>query len=229
MNEGLWVVMLLANFGAILLAYRLFGRTGLYAWMAIACIVANIQVVKTVNLFGLTATLGNIVYASSFLATDILSENHGRKDAARAVQIGFFALVMMTVLMILALWFRPDPSDFAQKSLKTIFGFMPRIALASLAAYLLSQSHDVVAFHFWKRLRPEPRFLWLRNNASTIVSQLLDTTVFCTIAFTGVFPAAVFWKIFLTTYVLKFVVAALDTPFVYAARSLHDRGLIPRE
>jgi len=228
-NEGLWALMLLVNFGAILLAYRLYGRTGLYAWMAIACIVANIQVIKVIKLFGITATLGNIVYASSFLATDILSENHGRKDAARAVKIGFFALVTMTVLMNLALWFRPDPADFADKSLRTIFGFMPRVALGSLTAYLLSQSHDVIAFHFWKRLRPERHYLWLRNNASTIISQLLDTVVFCTIAFAGVFPWPVFWKIFLTTYVLKFVVAALDTPFVYFARSLHDRGLVPED
>jgi len=227
LNELLWIVMLLVNFGGILLIYRWQGKIGLYAWMAMACIVANVQVIKVIRLFGVTATLGNIVYASSFLATDILSENHGRRDAGRAVQIGFFSLVMMTVLMNLALWFRPDPSDFAQKSLDTIFGFMPRVALGSLAAYAISQWHDVVAFHFWKRIRPEKKFLWLRNNASTMVSQLLDTTVFCTIAFAGVFPARVFWNIFITTYVLKVVVAALDTPFVYVARTMHDRGVTP--
>ena len=229
MNEMLWLCMLLANFGAILLAYRFFGRVGLYAWMPIAGIVANIQVIKTVSLFGVTATLGNIVYATSFLATDILSENHGRREATRAVRIGFFALVVMTLLMSLALRFKPDPSDFSQKSLETIFGYMPRVVLASLTAYLLSQFHDVHAFHFWKGRYPAKRFLWLRNNASTMVSQLIDTCVFCSIAFIGVFPRDVFWKIFWTTYVLKFVVAALDTPFVYMARSMHDRGVVSED
>ena len=226
MNELLWCGMLLVNFGGILLVYRRFGPVGLYAWMAMACIVANIQVVKVVEIFGLTATLGNIVYASSFLATDILSENHGKKAAGRAVHIGFFSLVMMTILMNMALWFEPAAADFSQKALETIFGFMPRIVLASLSAYLLSQWHDVAAFHFWKRIRPGRRYLWLRNNASTMISQLIDTTVFCTIAFAGVFEPREFWSIFITTYVLKFVVAALDTPFVYLARTIHDRGLI---
>ena len=222
MNELLWAGMLLANFGAILLLYRMYGRTGLYIWIPIACIVANIQVVKTISLFGQTATLGNIVYASSFLVTDILSENYGKRSANRAVAMGFFSLIMMTLLMNVALIFKPDPSDFAQESLQTIFGFMPRIVLGSLTAYGLSQCHDVAAFHFWKRLLPGKRFLWVRNNASTMVSQLIDTTVFCTIAFAGVFQRTVFWDIFWTTYVIKWLVAVLDTPFVYLARHMHE-------
>ena len=226
MNEWLWLGMLLGNFGAILLVYRLYGRMGLYIWIPIACIVANIQVVKTITLFGQTATLGNIVYATSFLVTDILSENYGRKDANRAVFIGFFSLIVMTLMMNVALLFQPAPSDFAQESLKTIFGFMPRIVLGSLTAYALSQFHDVAAFHFWKRLLPGKRFLWMRNNASTMVSQLIDTAVFCTIAFLGVFSWPVFWDVFWTTYVIKWFVAVLDTPCVYLARHMHEKRWI---
>mgnify|MGYP002354213589 CR=1 FL=1 len=225
-NEFLWLCTLAANFGAILLVYRFFGRNGLYAWIPIACILANIQVIKTVTLFGMTATLGNIVYATSFLATDILSENYGRREASRAVLIGFVSLVVMTALMNLALWFEPAPSDFAQEHLHGIFSFMPRIAAASITAYLLSQYHDVHAFHFWKRLLPDARFLWVRNNASTMVSQLIDTVVFCCIAFIGVFEAGVFWQVLLTTYVLKWLVAAADTPCVYVARAMHQRGVV---
>lgn len=227
MNELLWAGMLLANFGAVLLAYRLYGRLGLYIWIPISVIVANIQVIKAVNLFGLDATLGNVVYATSFLVTDILAENYGRKDATRAVGIGFFALLAMTGLMSLALRFIPSEADFAQESLTTIFGFMPRIAAASLIAYLVSQYHDIWAFFFWKQRRPTTRFLWLRNNASTMVSQLLDTAIFTTIAFWGVFEGNVFWQIFWSTYLLKWIVAALDTPFVYLAKWLKDKGHIP--
>jgi len=227
MNELLWAGMLLANFGAVLLAYRLYGRLGLYIWIPISAIVANIQVIKAVNLFGLDATLGNIVYATSFLVTDILSENYGRKDATRAVGIGFFALLSMTGLMSLALRFVPSEADFAQESLATIFGFMPRIAGASLIAYLVSQYHDIWAFAFWKKRRPATRFLWLRNNASTMLSQLLDTAIFTVIAFWGVFEGSVFWQIFWSTYLLKWIVAALDTPFVYLAKWMKDKGHIP--
>ncbi|PID75018.1 MAG: hypothetical protein CSB28_00150 [Desulfobacterales bacterium] len=218
MNEILWLVMLLANFSMILLFFRLFGKIGLFLWVPIACIVANIQVVKLVDLFGISATLGNIVYASSFLVTDILSELYGKKEATKAVKAGFLSLLAMTGLMTLALSFTPAPDDFAQKSLTTIFSIMPRIAGASLMAYLVSMSHDVWAFDFWRKRFPQDRLLWLRNNASTLVSQLMDSTIFTLVAFAGVYPANVLWQIFWTTCLLKWIVAAADTPFLYLAK-----------
>lgn len=223
MNEAYWFVMLLLNFVAIMVAFRLWGRLGLYIWIPVSVIIANIQVTKTVVLFGLEATLGNIVYATSFLATDILSECYGKRDAARAVGIGFFSLVVMTVLMNVALLFIPASSDFVQESLATIFGLMPRIALGSLVAYLISQVHDIHAYEYWKRRFPGNRWLWLRNNASTMVSQLIDTLLFTVIAFYGVFEWDVLWQIMLTTYLLKWVVAAFDTPFMYLARRWYER------
>jgi len=227
MNELYWVLLLALNFSAILLAYRFFGKTGLYIWTPIAVIVANIQVLKTIELFGVVATLGNIVYATSFLATDILNENHGREDARKAVAIGFFSLIVMTVFMNVALLFIPHSSDFAHKSLSTLFTVMPRIAVASLIAYLISQLHDIRAYHFWKTRFPDTKFIWLRNNASTMVSQLLDSLIFSTIAFYGLFPFSVFLEIVVTTYLLKWLVAALDTPLLYLAKRQFDRGKIP--
>lgn len=217
--------MLLLNFLAIMLAFRLWGRTGLFIWIPISVIIANIQVTKTVVLFGLEATLGNIVYATSFLATDILSECYGKKDAAKAVGMGFFSLVVMTVLMNVALAFIPAQSDFVQESMSTIFGLMPRIALGSLVAYVASQVHDIHAFDYWKRRKPGAKWLWLRNNASTMVSQLIDTLLFTLIAFYGVYGWDVLWQIMVTTYLLKWLVAAMDTPFMYLAQKWHEDGL----
>lgn len=219
--------MLAVNFGCILMAYRFFGKIGLYAWAPLAAVVANVQVLKLVELFGLTATLGNIVYASSFLVTDILSEIYGKKEAKKAVYLGLFALVVMTGLMNLALAFTPAADDFAQGSLATIFGFMPRIAGASLLAYFLSQTHDVWAFEFWRNRFPDIKFLWLRNNASTMVSQFIDSSLFTIIAFGGVYPTGALVEIFWTTYLLKWVVGAADTPFIYLARRWFDQKKIP--
>ncbi len=227
MNEIYWALLLLLNFGAILFIYRLFGKTGLYAWTPIAVIIANIQVLKTIELFGMVATLGNIVYATSFLATDILSENHGVKDARKAVAIGFFSLIVMTVLMNVALLFTPHSSDFANESLSTLFSIMPRIAVASLTAYLISQFHDIKAYHFWKQKFPATRHIWLRNNASTMISQLLDSLIFSFIAFYGLFSFDVFLEILITTYLLKWLVAALDTPMIYLAKKMYAQGSIP--
>lgn len=218
----LWIALMLINFLAILLFYKLFDEVGLYSWITISAIIANIQVLKTIELFGLVVTLGNIIYGTSFLATDILSELHGKEKAKKGVYIGLLTLVSMTLIMQLSLMFIPHESDFAQDALQTIFGIMPRIALASFVAYFLSQLHDVWAFDYWKGKFPERKYLWLRNNLSTMVSQLIDSIVFTFIAFYGVFETSVFIDILITTYVLKLLVAVLDTPFVYIATKIKE-------
>lgn len=228
-NELLWVLMLLANFFSILASYRLFGKTGLYVWIPIATILANIQVLKMVDLLSIGVTLGNITYASSFLVTDILSENYGKKSARKAVYIGFFSLTATVVIMNIALVFRPNEFDFIQESLSSIFAVLPRIAFASLTAYGLSQLHDVWAYHFWKNNLPGVKFLWLRNNASTMVSQLLDSIIFTFIAFWGLLPRGEFIQILITTYLLKWLVAAADTPFLYLAQAMYNKGAISEE
>lgn len=229
-NEIYWLIMLLASFLLVILAYKFFGKSGLFIWIPIATIVANIQVVQTVELFGLTATLGNIVYASSFLVTDILSEMYGRKEAHRAVWIGFFSVISMTLLMNLALFFEPIAHDefslqtFA--SLESIFNLMPRIVIASLIAYLISQRHDVWAYHFWRKRFEGRSKIWIRNNLSTMVSQLIDSVVFTFLAFYGTFEWPILLEILLTTYLLKWLVAVADTPFIYWAANIkinHDK------
>ncbi len=228
-NEILWLVLLAANFLSIILLYMFFGQTGLYVWVPIAAIIANIQVLKTIELFGITATLGNIVYAGSFLATDILSENYGKRDASKAIAFGFVGIVAVTLFMNLALLFEPASSDFVNESMTEIFSLLPRITGASLAAYLVSQLHDVWAYALWKKKYPSKRLIWLRNNLSTMVSQLIDSLVFTLAAFWGVFSGSVLLEIVVTTYVLKLIVAVADTPFVYIASYLHRRREKKRE
>ncbi len=227
-NIWFWFLFLFIDLGLAVLMYRLWGKKGLYIIIAASIIVANIQVVKTVQLFGLVATLGNVLYGSLFFTTDVLSEVYGRKSARRGVWLGFCAMILMTIWMQLALRFIPDASDFAQGSMETIFGLMPRIAAGSLIAYLLSQHHDVFAFHYWKA-KTKGKYLWLRNCASTTVSQAIDSVVFCAIAFIGVFPWAVLVEILITTYFLKFLVMLVDTPFIYWARSFSKQVIVKEE
>lgn len=224
-NESLWFLLLFANFTAILIAYRFFGKLGLYIWIPIATILANIQVLKMVDLLSIGVTLGNITYASSFLVTDILSENYGKKAAKKAVYIGFFSLTATVIIMNLALLFKPNEFDFIQESLKNIFSLLPRIALASLVAYGISQLHDVWAYNLWKNSFPGIKFLWLRNNASTMVSQLLDSVIFSFIAFWGLLSQNEFLQILVTTYLVKLLVAAIDTPFLYLARYMFSHSI----
>lgn len=223
-NELLWICFALLDLTLALGVYRFFGAVGLYGLIVFNLLLCNIQVLKTVELFGMTTTLGNVIYASVFLATDLLGEFYGKEQAKKGVYLGFATLLLAMIYMQIALLFTPAKSDFADPHLQVIFGFLPRIALASMLAYLISQLHDVWSFHFFKQ-RTNGRHLWLRNNASTLVSQLLDSLIFCAVAFIGVFEWGVWWQILLTTYLMKVIVAVLDTPFVYLAKLIKPREI----
>lgn len=217
-NEFWGLGFALFNFVLLLIMYKFFGKTGLFAWVAISTVLANIQVTKTIEIIGLTATLGNSLYASTFLATDILNEKYGKKEAKKAVWLGFSSLLIMVLVMQFGIKFIPAESDFAQGSLETIFGLIPQIAIGSMVAYLASQHLDVIIFSALRRMFPKDSQFWIRNNGSTLISQLLDTLIFTSIAFWGVFPFDVWIQIFISTYVLKFIVSVLDTPFGYLAK-----------
>ena len=221
-NEFWWFILLITGLSLQILFFYIWEKEGLFLNVIIGTIIANLQVVKTVVLFGFTATLGNVVYGSIFLSTDLLEELYGKKEARKAVWFGFASLITMTILMQIALQLSPAPEDFAQTHLEAIFSIMPRIALGSLIAYLIAQHHDVWAFGFWRKLT-KGKHLWLRNNLSTMVSQLIDTAIFCTIAFLGQFPMNIWWQIFWTTYIFKFVVAIFDTPFMYLGTYIGKR------
>lgn len=217
-NEIFGLFFTLVNFTLAILMYRFFGKKGLFAWVGCSTILANLQVVKTIEIFGLTSTLGNAMYASAFLATDIINERYGKEEAKKAVWLGFYTLLSMTVIMQMVLLFQPHTTDIAQGSLETIFGLLPRVALGSLAAFLVSQFLDVNLFTWLRKKYPTDGQFWIRNNGSTLISQFLDTLVFTSIAFLGVYEFNVWIEIFLTTYILKFIVSVLDTPFGYIAK-----------
>ncbi|SDS92397.1 hypothetical protein SAMN05444162_2615 [Paenibacillaceae bacterium GAS479] len=222
MFNFLWgVFFVFVNFALFLTCFRLFGKMGLYAWIGFATVLANIQVTETIEMFGIVMTLGNTIYASLYMTTDLINERYGGKDARRAVWFGFFILLATTVMMQMVLKFDPAETDFARESLGTIFGLMPRLALASLSAYLISQYLDVRVFSALKRKYSGRNQFWIRINGSTILSQFVDSLVFCTIAF-AFYPGytwSIWIQIFLTTYLLKFVISVASTPVLYIARS----------
>ncbi len=219
-NELLWVIFIVVQFCLLVGVYKLFGLTGLYVWIGFAIVAANIQVVKMVDLFGISATLGNIMYGSIFLATDLINEKYGRKQAQKAVYIGFVMLISFTAITQISLLFAPNQYDFAQGALETLFTLLPRITLGSLIAYLISQTLDVYLFDKIKLKYGSRNQLWIRNNGSTLVSQAIDTAIFTIIAFLGVMPFEVVMEIFWFSYVIKIVTSVVDTPFVYWMRHI---------
>ncbi|MDF2716452.1 MAG: rane protein [Paenibacillus sp.] len=227
MFNFLWgIVFVIVNFGLFLLCYRLFGRKGLYAWIGFATVLANIQVTKTIVMLGIVMTLGNTIYTSIYMATDLLNEKYGKKAATQAVWFGFFSLLASTVMMQMALVFTPldEPiAQEAQQSMSSIFGLMPRLAAGSLCAYFISQFLDVRVYSYLKTKFASYNQLWIRTNGSTALSQLVDSLVFCTIAFAGLYSFGVWVQIVVSTYLFKFVITAASTPVMYIARSFKHK------
>ena len=226
-NELLLICSLLATFSCLLLFYRFFGETGIYCWTVLATIAANIEVLLVVDAFGLEQTLGNMLFASTFLATDILSEVAGKKQADRAVNLGIVTSIVFIIISQSWLLYTPAASDWAAPSIRAIFTNTPRVMLASLLVYAVTQRFDVWAYHKWweftkKRYGDSRKFLWLRNNGSTLISQFLNTIFFTFGAFYGMYDMETLISICASSYVIFIVTSLADTPFVYLARKMSE-------
>lgn len=229
-NELLLMLSVFLIYGGVLFCYRLFGKHGLFAFSATATVLANIEVLILVDAFGMEQTLGNVMFASTYLITDILSENESKKDASKAVYIGIFTSIAMLVLTQLWMLFTPAASDFVMPSIKQIFSTTPRLMLASILGYAVSQRFDVWLYHAWWKLTARGgdsrRMLWLRNNGSTLVSQLINTILFTTVAFLGRYDTATFISIMVSSYVIYIFTSLLDTPIIYIARIMKEKGWV---
>jgi uncharacterized PurR-regulated membrane protein YhhQ (DUF165 family) len=157
------------------------------AIFAFLIIASNYTVQFSINEW---LTYGAVVYPVTFLLTDVLGENYSKQEVLKVVLWGIVIAIIPTIMI--ADW---------------------RIALGSITAFVISQTLDVTIFHYIKK-RAE-RLWWLRNNVSTIVSQAFDTIIFFTVAFAWVLPAGAIVKMIIGDYMVKIVMALLDTPFFY--------------
>ncbi len=217
-----WVIATLSIVTITVLASRRFGVEIAIGIFATLTVVANLVCRKLVVVGNFIVPAGVIIYSSTFLVTDIISEIYGKEKGKRAVICGLLANIVMLISVLTVLMWTPAdiPGNLdVAKAFGTVFSLTPRIVFASIVAYFISQMHDVYAFHFWK-VKTHGRHLWLRNNASTIVSQAIDTTVFITLAFYGVVPNEVLFSMILGQYLIKVIIALLDTPFMYMATAV---------
>jgi len=183
-------------------------------------ILANVLATKIGSFFGFFMDIGILVYPLTYLMTDLISECWGKEQANRTVRIGFFLSLSTVLITLLAVSIGAAP--FADATgFNTLFLAVPRIVLASMIAFLISQSIDVNLFH-WIKKKTNGKHLWIRNNGSTMISQLFDSVIFTTIAFLGVFPPGALLAMIGVQYVAKFIIAAADTPFVYLGRRWVD-------
>jgi uncharacterized integral membrane protein (TIGR00697 family) len=188
-----------------------------------ALVISSVLASKIITVLGLMVPAGVLAYCITFVVTDVISEIWGKERANRVVFSGFITLLVTFLLIRLALAWDAAPfwTEQEQKAFSAVLGrSTSRIIIASCIAYLVSQYHDIWAFHVWRRVTEE-RHLWLRNTASTVISQFIDTLIFITIAFYGTVPVLPLIK---GQYLIKVLIALLDTPFVYLVVTLIRRG-----
>lgn len=238
--EVMWIILLLVCFASVLSLHRFLGPIGLYAYIAVAIVGANIQVLKAVqfSIYPEPVALGTILFSSTYLATDILVELYGVKAGRQGVYIGFFSHLFFSTIMLITLGFSPLTPEQAGENMAWALPFHGHISalftlqfslfFAGMIAYLTSQLHDVYFFD-WLKQKTQNKYLWVRNNVSTTISGLIDNTIFSVLAWI-VFSSnpLPFMTVLLTyilgTYWLRLTLALLDTPIIYLAKRWPYRG-----
>ncbi len=229
-----WIIFLFFCLLAILFLLKFFGEVGIYLYTTIAVIAANIQVLKIVDFpfFYNPIALGTILFATTFFATDILTEYYGVKFARRNILISFVGFLLMTIIMLFTLGFKPLSIEIAgddyawalniQNHLLGIFLPLPIFFVSSMIAFLLSQFFDVWIYEKISQITKK-KYIWVRNNISTILSSFLDNTIFSVFAWIILNPnpldfKIVFFTFIIGTFVLRIFLAIIDTPFIYLAK-----------
>lgn len=161
-------------------------------------------------------SVGILPYPLTFLITDLISEIYGKKRANQVVVSGLFATVFVLLIIAVANGVPATSwSPIQDETFDQVFGLTAVAVSASMIAYLLAQLIDIRIYHFWKNLT-QGRHLWLRNNASTMTSQFVDTaTVLLLLCSFGVIEWKQFWSLLANGFLFKVLVAAMDTPLMY--------------
>ena len=219
MNHLYLVIEIVVAFGMLVIAKKFFGKAGIFAWIALATVFANIFEAKNIDLFGLQLAAGHVMFGSVFLATDILSECYGKDVAKKGVWLGLLADIALIVCSLLCRLYVPSASDSADPAIQRLFTMSLRITAASAVMFFISNMCDVMLFAKIRNLT-NGKYLWLRNNVATIVCNGLENFLFYFLAFYPMFNGGQILRMGIATCLLEAVIGVCDTPFLYLARRI---------
>lgn len=218
MNELIFLAFVLVDMFLALLMMKYFSKWGLITFYVLHVIFVQFTIQMQVDLFGYTTIVGSMLFAVLFLCTDLISEHYGKKDGYTAVILGAVSLLLFLLVVNVAMLFTPSSTNTVSDAFSTLFSGQWRITISDLViSYLLFQTFDVWVFHKIKEAT-KGKYLWLRNNVSTWLSQTLVAITFFQAAFAGVLDQSVIWQLVFAGLAMKLFVALLDTPFMYISR-----------
>lgn len=219
MNTIILFAEILVIFGSLLIVKKLFNKEGMLTWMAVASVLANVITAKNATVLGLNTAIGSVMFASTFLATDIISECYGKQEAKRAVYFGLFGTLMLIISTQIALLYKPSMIDYANGAMQTLFSLNLRISISSAVMYFVANIADVLLYNKIKEKTGE-KLMWLRNNVSTILCNCLENFFFIFFAFVGIYSMKDILIIALSTSVIEAIIGLCDTPFLYLAKKI---------
>ena len=219
MNITLGIISIILCFTTVILMEKIFKKEGLFIWISIATIISNIIVCKTINILGVTSSLGNIMFASIFLATDILTEKYGEIYAKKTINYALASIIIFIAVTQITLLYIPDATDVAQESMKNLFSLSLRTSIASISLFYISNKLDIYLYSKIKNKYPNK--LWLRNNVATIISNCLENYFFAFLAFVGIYDIGTIISIATIGSIIEIIIAVLDTPFLYISKKLN--------
>jgi queuosine precursor transporter len=240
-TESMLVIELVVIFSLIPLMLRPFGAAGMFIFVAVGIIAANVQVFKAASfsIYAAPIPLGTVVFSATYIAVDVLTEYYGRATARKAVWLGFSAMLLMTIMMLLIMGYKPMTPEAASESgmewalpnhdhILALYLPQTTLLIAGLSSYLISQFNDIFVFQKIRQWTGRGQ-LWVRACGSTAISALIDNTVFSTLAWM-VFPwllgqhdqvvelHTLIFTFILGTYWIRLVMAFLEAPAIYVAR-----------
>lgn len=216
-NNLLFLIEAVCVYGALLLTGKLFGKEGVITWVGLATVLANVITAKNACVLGFNTAIGTVMFSSTFLATDILTENYGKEYAKKAVKIGLLSSALLIMATQFAVHYVPSNFDIADVPMKQLFALNVRISLSSMIMYFIANMADIYLYDKIK-VKTEGRMLWLRNNVATILCNCLENFGFIFFAFVGIYDINTIISIAISTSVIEMVAAVIDTPFLYLSK-----------
>ena len=215
--------LLILLFFLSLMFYK-FKSTGVVIYNALAIIIANIQVLKTVTILDMQIALGTTVFASTYIATEILTEHYGKQTAKTCIYIGFLAQIIFAIMMMVTILY-PSADKLINNSMINIFSPTLRLTISSLLAYLASQIADIICFAKLKQITNH-KMLWLRSNIANIVATTTDSIIFNLLAWIVLNPnilsvKQVFFTYMLPGFIARIFVGFIATPVLYLSYKLN--------
>jgi uncharacterized integral membrane protein (TIGR00697 family) len=210
MNEVLFFIHVFLVAAFILGSVRL-GQNGLLALIVLQAVLANLFVVKQMNLFGFTVTCSDMFAVGGILGLNLLQEHFGKEAAVRAVKISFLSMIFFLLMAQIHLWYAPSLQDTTDGAFLVILSATPRIVIASVTVYFLVQQIDVMLFGWLKKVCSQTRLVF-RVGLSLVLTQWIDTVLFSFLGLYGL--VAHIWDVIVMSFMIKCLIILCSAPLV---------------